>query len=157
MYTDNIRTIYGQYTGISNRRGWRCSPVLKALLCCSRSLVLVGSTQCLSLQMENKQQASSLRAYLAGFPQDHTVHTSLCTHTVPGIALDLLHMYACTIHTVTHPLPLPTHPSTHTHMHPPPTHTTQWRDPLLQLTNEELNQLPAGFTKVMLSLHYTDL
>ena len=55
--------VYGQYTGISNRRGWRCSPVLKALLCCSRSLVLVGSTQCLSLQMENKQQASSLHAF----------------------------------------------------------------------------------------------
>ena len=151
--------VYGQYTGISQQGGVEVLPVLKAvpLLCCSRSLVLVGSTRCLSLQMENKQQASSLRAYLAGFPQDHTVHTSLCTHTVPGIALDLLHMYACTIHTVTHPLPLPTHPSTHTHMHPPPTHTTQWRDPLLQLTNEELNQLPAGFTKVMLSLHYTDL
>ena len=155
MYTDNIRTIYGQYTGISNRRGWRCSPVLKALLCCSRSLVLVGSTQCLSLQMENKQQASSLHAF--SLVSHKTILFILACVLILFLVLHCTHMYACTMHTVTHLLPLPTHPSTHTHMHPPPTHTTQWRDPLLQLTNEELNQLPAGFTKVMLSLHYTDL
>ena len=59
--------VYGQYTDISNRRRLRFSPppAVKDLLYCSSSLVLVGSTLCLSLQMGNTQQTSSLHAHIS--------------------------------------------------------------------------------------------